>query len=383
MKKVQINILVDAVGWEVSQTNSFLDRDDFPCRRKVKTILGYSSAAQPTILTGKMPSEHKQWAMFYHSPDESIFKGLGLSALEMFPSRIVHNRRIVRYLSRYVQKVRGIGNYFHLYEIPFNRLKEFNLSAIRDIYEPGGFNAVDSIFDLLVKTNVSYRVWKWSCPTAQAFSELKQAVCAGEENFFFLYTPTMDSLMHGIGPEDGDVGKKLEWFERKILEVKELAEKSFDDVEINVFSDHGMALTIGTQNIMQEIQSLDLIEGKDYLPFYDSTMARFWFFSDDARHEIVSFLSNQKYGTILDDEVLSDLGVFFNDRSYGDLIFLMDPGYLIVPSYMGHKPVKAMHGFSPDHKDSDAVFISNKQHDTAVAHIKDIFTVMAGFVGGF
>ena len=56
---LSIYVLVDALGWEVVRNRSFLD-DVLPDRRWLTTILGYSSGAIPTLLSGRMPSQRSE-----------------------------------------------------------------------------------------------------------------------------------------------------------------------------------------------------------------------------------------------------------------------------------------------------------------------------------
>ena len=49
---------------------------------------------------------------------------------------------------------------------------------------------------------------------------------------------------------------------------------------------------------------------------------------------------------------------FGDDRFFQDL-YLADPGVLLVPSHLGKKPLAGMHGYSCDHEDSNATFITN------------------------
>ena len=50
------------------------------------------------------------------------------------------------------------------------------------------------------------------------------------------------------------------------------------------------------------------------------------------------------------------------EREYGDLIFLIEPKYLIYPNfYQKSKPFKAMHGYAPDKADLDGFLITNKK----------------------
>src|SRR5205814_1944473 len=67
----------------------FLD-DVLPDRRWLTTILGYSSGAIPTLLTGRTPSQHGHWNLFYYDPQRSPFRWT--RALAPLPSPLVENR---------------------------------------------------------------------------------------------------------------------------------------------------------------------------------------------------------------------------------------------------------------------------------------------------
>src|SRR5262249_56163159 len=70
---LSIYVLVDALGWEIIRDRPFLD-DLLEERRWLQTILGYSSGAIPTILSGRLPSQHGHWNLFYRSPATSPFR---------------------------------------------------------------------------------------------------------------------------------------------------------------------------------------------------------------------------------------------------------------------------------------------------------------------
>ena len=73
MKKIDVFIFIDALGWEVIKERDFLE-DLLPYRYPVKMQFGYSSTAIPTILTGEPPSVHKHLSFYYYSPEKSPFK---------------------------------------------------------------------------------------------------------------------------------------------------------------------------------------------------------------------------------------------------------------------------------------------------------------------
>ena len=76
-KKLAIYTFIDAFGWEIYQQYGFLNKL-LPHSRKLETTFGFSSAADPSILTGRYPDEHGHWSSFYYSPETSPFKHFNL-----------------------------------------------------------------------------------------------------------------------------------------------------------------------------------------------------------------------------------------------------------------------------------------------------------------
>jgi hypothetical protein len=101
-------------------------------------------------------------------------------------------------------------------------------------------------------------------------------------------------------------------------------------------------------------------------------MARFWFHDPRARQEVVDSLGERSDGRFLDEEELEALGVRFPQKEYGEEIFLIDPGVLILPSFMGSSPVRGMHGYHPDDPDSDTVLIADPTPEKAPSTIQDL-----------
>jgi hypothetical protein len=116
--------------------------------------------------------------------------------------------------------------------------------------------------------------------------------------------------------------------------------------------------------------------GRDYAVVYDSTMARFWFFNEAARRAVTEALRKTPDGVIMSDEELERLHCLFPDRYFGELIFLLHEGVLIVPSHMGERPIRAMHGYHPNEKHSYAALLSNQaeipEEVTAIPHIYNL-----------
>ena len=83
-----------------------------------------------------------------------------------------------------------------------------------------------------------------------------------------------------------------------------------------------------------------------------------------------------KGGRILSEMELKTMGAYWPDGRFGELIFLVDPGVMIVPSHMGQKSLAAMHGYHPNDPSADAIFLSNVNLEKKPVHLKDIFPLM-------
>jgi hypothetical protein len=64
------------------------------------------------------------------------------------------------------------------------------------------------------------------------------------------------------------------------------------------------------------------------------------------------------HGRLLDSNQLRAFGCHFPDGAYGRDIFLVNPGVLIVPSFMGARRIAAMHGYHPEDRFSRGCFMT-------------------------
>jgi len=154
------------------------------------------------------------------------------------------------------------------------------------------------------------------------------------------------------------------------------AEEHYDEVAWYVFTDHGMHDITEGYDLIADIEETGLRWNKDYVAFYDSTMARFWFLTDAAREKITATLTGHSKGRILSCEELKQEGVWFEDGMYGELIFLINSGIQIVPSFMGVKQIKGMHGYDPRDADSSASICSNRELPASLTNIHQIYHLM-------
>ena len=373
-KKLALFVFIDAFGWEILQQHPFLD-EILTHKQPLGTIFGYSSTCDPTIITGKMPRENGHFSFFYYNPDDSPFKAAHL--LGVFPKFITRRGRIRRVMSRILQRYYGYTGYFQIYNMPFKYIHLFDYSEKRDLYMPGGINNGDpTIFDYLRDNHIPFYLSDWRAPEETNLQVLKNDLGKGEIVFGYLYMAAMDAILHADGTSSQRVTDKIRWYDRQMRDVLNVARNNYDDIHLYIFTDHGMTNTIENVDLMAPINRLGFKFGIDFAAMYDSTIARFWFFNDHAKEAIIEVLKDEPRGDILSEETMADYGCDFPDKMYGELFYLMKPGMLLCPSFMGETSLPGMHGFDPYDKDSVAMLSSNVTPDPPAKRLDDLYALM-------
>jgi predicted AlkP superfamily pyrophosphatase or phosphodiesterase len=371
----RIFVLIDALGWSFASQVSFLD-GILRYRTPLRTVLGFSSAAIPTILTGLAPERHGHWNLFYYDPEGSPFRWL--RPLALLPDAAVNNRLVRRAVTEIGRRVMGLGPVFDCSVSP-RLLPWFNWTEKRDIYARGGIVGARSFFDLLAERGIAHRVFTYHhASDREIVRQAAEDLEAGRAEVLFLYLSELDMFFHGHCHNRGEWRAALARYEADLRHLFELALRRDERATLAVFSDHGMTPVLHHQAVAGTIRRLGFRMPEDYLAVYDSTMARFWFFSAAARRAITARLTAMPGGRILSDEELRGLGVFFPDHRHGELIYLLDPGRLLVDSDFhngGWKPA-GMHGYHPDDPDSDGVFLSNIEPETPVRALADVHSFL-------
>jgi len=373
---LHVFVLIDALGWEIIKDRKFL-KDELSFRRPIETVLGYSSGAIPTILTGLPPAQTGHWNLYYYDLKNSPFRWLRW--FSFLPSGILDNRvsrKLVKELGRHLF---GMGPLFECGMSPA-LLPFFNFVEKRNIYAEGGIPHSRSIFDLLHTNQVPYRVYSYHEWSDTRIMEKACGDIQGDKaGVFFLYLSEMDHFLHEHCDEPQLVNDRVAWYDRKLREVFRIAVQKDSEMTFTVISDHGMTQVHSQYELVKRIEALGFSMPTQYLAVYDSTMARYWFFDEAARRAIVAELERTSCGRIVNDAELERLGVFFADRRYGEIVYLLDPGWLLATSDFngdGWHPV-GMHGYHPSDAHSDAIFLSNQDPCHQMKTLADIHQCLA------
>jgi hypothetical protein len=378
-RDLSLVFLIDALGYEQVGRGGFLD-DRIPLDRpRVRSVFGFSSAAIPSLLTGRPPREHGHWSMYRRDMGDSVFTPY--ADLLRIAGRLPRGQwRTRSWLSGRLRR-RGLTGYFDLYEVPLAYLPLFDLCQRRNIYRPGAFPTTKSLFDRLEAARVAWRVWDWSCSTERAFLEMKQAAAGGHERLLMLYTPELDATMHTHGPRSAAARAWLARCEERIGEVIDAARAAGRQPRIRIFGDHGMAQVRGYADVMAALGRLEWRMPRDYTVFLDSSMARFWFANERARSEILTKLAGLPGGRFIPESEMSELGVDVAGHAYGEAVWLCDPGIVILPSFMGSTPLEGMHGYHPDDPDTDTTLLAEPVPERPVNSILDITPMLLSDLG--
>ena len=375
-KRLTCWIFIDALGWELFQRRPLL-ADLWRTTAPMDSILGYSCACDPTILTGKMPREHGHFSFFVPAQGRSPLASM--SWLRWFPERLENHGRVRSRLSRHLARREGFTGYFQLYHVPARYLKHFDYSEQRDLYQPGGINGGQATFlDSLREDDVPFWMGDWRQGDEANVAEARRTIDQGEVAFAYLYLARLDGRLHAEGLDGASIEPQLSWYETRLRELHELASRRYQDVRFRLISDHGMANVTHGVDLQARLRTTGLEIGRDYLVMLDSTMARFWFWGTSEQRQqraarVTEALADEPAGHWLDDEELASLGCDFPDRRFGDAIFLLHEGGLIVPSFMNRRFVAGMHGYHPSSPSATATVAATESMSLPPTRLDGIF----------
>lgn len=378
-KTLALYVFIDAFGWEVRKRHPEFLEGLVKDEKRLRSILGYSCACDPSIISGLKPYQHKHWSSFYYAPGNCPYSWV--KPFRFLPSVIMNNHRTRSKLSKIIAKLHKFSGYFQVYNVPFKYLPIFDYAEKNSIWKPGGLNEGKSIFDYMAKGGVKYYVPSGYNSDEFNIAELKKSISEYSPELAYITLGKLDGLMHHVGKCGDKVDELMKWYDLQICELYSYAQGSYESVKLYVFSDHGMHDVHEEYNLIKDVDALGLAFEKDYVAVYDSTMARFWFFNDQAKKMITANLQNHEKGRCLSDEELKSEGVFFADSQFGECVFVMNGGVQIVPSFMGQRGCKGMHGYHPDENDTYSAILSNSRLPKDLESIEQIFWLMVRDAG--
>lgn len=372
-KTIEIFLFIDALGWKIVNEHDFLT-ELLPYRKKIDMQFGYSSSAIPTILSGKTPAEHGHLGLFRFAPEVSPFKKLSQWAWFFKPAGFWNRGRVRHHLSKLLKKIYGFTGYFQLYRMPLWKLKFMDYCEKKDLFVANGMEDIANLHDVLSSKKVDFHISDWHLSDDENYCAAEKAIEDGK-NFLFVYTASFDGVLHDKISDITAIKTKLEEIRKQIGHLYRKAEEYAECVHFTIISDHGMTPLAGTVDIMSRIAQSGLIFGRDYGGCFDSTMARFYYLTENSRR-VIREIMKEFPGRFLSCEEEKKYKIYRSDRAFGDEIFLLEAGVQIVPSDMGDKALNGMHGFIPEDQHSFAAMLSNTALPENIEHVADYFNFM-------
>jgi len=308
-----------------------------------------------SVVTGLSQQKHGIWTEFRYDPKKSPFKWTGKAlVINRFIDAIADQTgcagQLVRAainLSVFKTSNRFSGKTYTpmALKIPLHSLHSFDTTTSHKMLSRKEAFITPSLFDLLREREIPFK--------ALEESKMKDTRIFGEAihvdkkaRLVFIQLAELDTVGHAKGPRSKEIHRSLRKVDSMVRRIIEEHRKSFD-TDVFIFSDHGMVEVKKVVNILGQLRRSDLKEGRDFVVFLDSTLARFWTQKNGCKRRISEALDKVQGGRTLSEDDLKRYQAP-NDRKYGDIIWLADPGTLILPNYyQGTKLVKGMHGYAP------------------------------------
>ncbi|MHB8606609.1 MAG: alkaline phosphatase family protein [Thermoplasmatota archaeon] len=199
----------------------------------------------------------------------------------------------------------------------------------------------------------------------------------------------LDQQGHHHGPGSEFVQKEcLRELDRKIASLHAALSAGYDDWDLFVVADHGMANVERRVNILRALAPLPVKPARDYVVFVNSTLAVFWYLTEKGRVTIEDALPKIPGGWLLEDADRKAARIPM-DRRWGDRLFAAHPGTLFWPDYFHVKDstIRGMHGYLDKGQETYgmAVLASNNGHSAkrsfAPRPLVDVFPTLADLVG--
>jgi len=366
--ETEVIIIIDALGYDVAMRHGF-NPPGLGAPARVRTVLGFSQAALTTILTGLNPAGHGLWMMYSFGK-----KRLPFAWLKDLPARASCERRWVRRLINWkLERVDGMRAYYNLYDVPRDVLCHLDIPARKSLFSRGSVEGRRTVIDEAFEGDAPVFIRDYHTEEAKAFDELETALSAGNAGWHMLYTAGLDSTMHEYGTVHEETSRRLAWYGERISALLAANPR----VRLTVLGDHGMADVKGHVDIAGAVDSLGLKMPSQYIPFYDSTMARFRILDRSCESKLRDALNGAGGGRVIEAGEMERLGIFFEDGRFGDLIYLMEEGNIILPSFMGRNPVAAMHGYHPEGSSMSSALFANYELPDDRFDLADV----AGLIG--
>ncbi len=366
MKRRALVVFIDALG--TAQLERFGESLSFlPHRRALQGVLGYSSGALATVLTGAQGSEHGRMCLFaQRAPDE---RGAGLLAplrwLGLLP-RVIHERGgLRRRLAQLLSRSAGLTGYVALHRVPPQAFEWLDLPEREDIFQAGQIGGVPTFLSRAREAGLSVYASPWQLPEAERWEQIHATLARETPDLAFLYAAEMDGVLHA----EGNGGPAAQAVRARLAAHLEKAHAAMarggGELITILVGDHGMA------DVSRTIDPRGLTAKLAARHFVDSTMLRLWGSEAELQKARAELERAKLPGSWLDRGSLGARGAPTRGDPYGGAIFLLDEGVIFAPSFVGGK-ARGMHGYDVSSGSARAALASSSPLPDELSSLTDL-----------
>jgi len=362
-------VFVDALG--PAQLERFGERLAFlPHRRALGGVLGFSSGALASVLTGAPPAAHGRMCLFTARPPESDGVLEPLKWLGLLP-RALHERGAVRRLvARALAQTSGLTGYVALHRVPPEAFRWLDIPERDDLFAAPDVGGQRTFLADARDAGLSVYAARWQLPEAPRWADAHAALERTTPDLSFLYSADLDAALHAHGNVGAATLEVIDRIAGNIERAREAMTRGGGELTTIVVGDHGMADVVDLVDPRDVVRRLDGVQ-----LFVDSTMLRVW--GDDAALDRArAELDRARWpGRWLDERALDARRAPVRGAPYGRAIFLLDEGVIFAPSWVGGR-VAGMHGYDLVATSARAAVAS----DRAIPEECDSIVAVAGVV---
>lgn len=370
MKKRVLVVFADALGpRQVEELR--VDVPGLATKVALRGILGFSSGALATVLTGVSPVVHRRMCLFAGRRD-----GVGplepLRWLGLLP-RIVEERAVFRRLvGRAFARLKGYEGYFALHRVPAAAFRWLGVEEQDDLFTAPDIGGAQTFLARAREASLSVYSTPWQRPERERLEDALAVASCAPADLTFLYTAELDAALHRDGNDSRAARVAASRLSANVSRMRERLSRGADLTTL-IVGDHGMA---DVRRVVDPGPLVRELGGARH--FIDSTMLRIW--GDAAVIERARRAADRlgRGFTFLDSRALVQAGV--PAALYGDAMVLLEEGALFAPSFLGGA-VRGMHGYAVDSGSASAALLSDAVLPASLRSLADVSSVVSSCLG--
>lgn len=314
------------------------------------------------IFSGLTPEESYFFTAIGRDIDNSPLKryGMILKVLHVLEKMLFSHHKLNRYF-RYALSVcfKLLDINLKPYYIPLNQISNYRLTEDHADIRVHDFES--NIFKYLDDLDLNYYFDTFTSlsdnKSVDDEERIELALKNLDKDIVFLYLGKPDALGHFYGPNSEKFTKKLSELDQTVEElISKINFQTKDQATVIINGDHGMSQVTFTFDAKKYLlNKFKEFSKESYEIFLDSTLLRIWTKDNDLINSIKS------------DEKLHELGIFIYEdadekfkKLYGDLVWCINSGGLILPNFFQLNKVNGMHGYIPSESEHYGTLIIHR-----------------------